>query len=195
MADNKKFQKQMEFLLELDKIKQIYRQTYISDKSRKENDAEHSWHTGVMAVVLAEYFPKADLLKTIKMMLFHDVVEIYAGDTYCYDKEGNADKEEREKEAAQKVYGLLPKGQKDEFISLWKEFEEGQSEEAKFASMLDRLQPTMLNDATEGKSWLEHGVKKEQVLKRNEILLKGPKVVEKYAKDIINSGHLKGYLR
>ncbi len=195
MAENTKFQKQMEFLLELDKIKQIYRQTYISDKSRKENDAEHSWHTCVMAAVLAEYFPKADLLKTIKMMLFHDVIEIYAGDTYCYDSEGNHDKEEREKEAAKRIYGILPKGQKEEFISLWQEFEEGESEEARFSAVLDRLQPTMLNDATEGISWIEHSIKKEQVLKRNEILFKTHKVIGEYAKDIINTGHLKGYLR
>lgn len=190
-----RFKSQMDFLLEVDKIKQIFRQTYLADKSRKENDAEHSWHACLMAVVLAEYFPEADLLKTIKMMLFHDVVEIYAGDTYCYDSIGNSDKAEREMMSAQKVYGLLPDEQKDELIALWQEFEKGESPEAKFCAILDRVQPTLLNDAAQGISWVEHGIKKEQVLKRNAVTFEGPKVIGDFMKQIIDNAYLKGYLK
>lgn len=190
-----RFNKQMEFLLELDKVKQIFRQTYLADQSRKENDAEHSWHACLMAVVLAEYFPEVDLLKAIKMMLLHDVVEIYAGDTYCYDNKGYEDKELREQASAQKVYGLLPKEQKDELIALWQEFEEGKSPEAKFCAILDRVQPTMLNNAAKGISWVEHDIKKEQVIKRNAVTFQGPKVIGEYMQDIIDRAYLNGYLK
>ncbi|MEA5085465.1 MAG: HD domain-containing protein [Lachnospiraceae bacterium] len=192
---SERFNKQMEFLLELDKVKQIFRQTYLADQSRKENDAEHSWHACLMAVVLAEYFPDVDLLKSLKMMLFHDVVEIYAGDTYCYDNKGNEDKVLREQASAQKVYGLLPDEQKDELIALWQEFEEGESPEAKFCAILDRVQPTMLNNAAKGISWVEHGIKKEQVIKRNEVTFQGPKVIGEYMDNIINSAYQNGYLK
>ena len=192
---SERFNKQMEFLLELDKVKQIFRQTYLADQSRKENDAEHSWHACLMAVVLAEYFPEVDLLKAIKMMLFHDVVEIYAGDTYCYDNKGNEDKMLREEVSAEKIYGLLPKEQKEEFIALWQEFEEGESTEAKFCAILDRVQPTMLNNAAKGISWLEHDIKKEQVIKRNAVTFQGPKVIGEYMENIIDSAYLNGYLK
>ncbi|MGE4213552.1 MAG: HD domain-containing protein [Anaerotignaceae bacterium] len=193
--EKERFNKQMEFLLELDKIKQIFRQTYLADKSRKENDAEHSWHACLMAVVLAEYFPDADLLKVIKMMLFHDVVEIYAGDTYCYDNKGYEDKALREQMSAEKIYGLLPTEQKDELIDLWQEFEAGESPEAKFCAILDRIQPTMLNNAAEGISWVEHNIKKEQVIKRNAITFQGPKIIGEYMENIIDRAYLKGYLK
>lgn len=182
-------------MLEIDKVKNIFRQTYLADKNRKENDAEHSWHSAIMAIVLAEYFPEADLLKTIKMMLFHDVVEIYAGDTYCYDSKGNEDKEERENISAQKVYGLLPEEQKNEFIELWQEFEKGESPEAKFCAILDRVQPTMLNNAAEGISWIEHEIRKEQVVKRNKVTFEGPQVIKEYMEDIIENAYKKGYLK
>lgn len=193
--ESKRFNRQMEFLLELDKVKQIFRQTYLADKSRKENDAEHSWHSCIMGVVLGEYFPEADLLKTIKMMLIHDVVEIYAGDTYCYDTKGNEDKAEREQNSAQKIYGLLPADQQEELMDLWQEFEEGKSPEAKFCAILDRLQPTMLNNAAEGISWIEHGIKKEQVKKRNAVTFQGPKVIGDYMENIIDTAYDKGYLK
>lgn len=192
---SERFNKQMEFLLELDKVKQIFRQTYLADQSRKENDAEHSWHACLMAVVLAEYFPEVDLLKAIKMMLFHDVVEIYAGDTYCYDNKGYEDKALREQESAEKVYGLLPAEQKDELIAIWQEFEEGESPEAKFCAILDRVQPTMLNNAAKGISWVEHDIKKEQVMKRNAVTFQGPKVIGEYIQNIIDSAYLNGYLK
>lgn len=192
---SERFNKQMEFLLELDKVKQIFRQTYLADQSRKENDAEHSWHACLMAVVLAEYFPEVDLLKVIKMMLFHDVVEIYAGDTYCYDNKGYEDKELREQASAEKIYGLLPAEQKDELIAIWQEFEEGESPEAKFCAILDRVQPTMLNNAAKGISWVEHDIKKEQVMKRNAVTFQGPKVIGEYIQNIIDSAYLNGYLK
>ena len=173
---SERFKKQMSFLLELDKIKEIYRQTYLADSSRKENDAEHSWHACIMAVVLAEYFDKdIDLLKVIKMMLMHDVVEIYAGDTYCYDSKGYEDKDEREIASANKVYG--------------------ETKEAKFCAILDRVQPTMLNNAADGISWKEHGIKKEQVLKRNEVTFSGPKEIADYMKNIIDGAYESGILK
>jgi len=193
---NGRFQKQMDFLLEIDKIKEIYRQTYLADGSRKENDAEHSWHACIMAVVLAEYFGEdVDLLKVIKMMLMHDVVEVYAGDTYCYDAKGNEDKEEREKASAEKVYGLLPKDQKTEYIAIWREFEEQKTKEAVFCAILDRVQPTMLNKASDFISWKEHGIRKEQVLKRNEITFSGPEIIAEYMKNLIENASEKGYLK
>lgn len=195
-AMKERFEKQMNFLLELDKVKEIYRQNYISDKSRKENDAEHSWHSCVMAFVLAEYFDKdVDLLKVIKMMLMHDVVEIYAGDTYCYDEAGYADKAEREMESAKRVYGLLPEDQRNEFMSLWREFEEGGTKEADFCAILDRIQPTMLNYATDGISWLEHGIKKEQVIKRNKTLLEAGEPISGYVRGIIENAAERGLLK
>ena len=189
------FDKQMDFLLEVDKVKEIYRQTYISDVSRFENDAEHSWHSCVMAVVLSGYFPDADLLKTLKMMLFHDIVEIYAGDTYCYDVEGNKDKEKREKESAEKIYGLLPEWQKKEFMDIWMEFENGDSPEAKFCRILDRVQPTMLNKASGFASWKEHGIKKEQVLERNRTTFEGPEEIKTYMENIIENAVENGFLK
>ncbi|HCT63764.1 MAG TPA: hydrolase [Lachnospiraceae bacterium] len=192
---SERFNKQMEFLLELDKIKQIFRQTYLADKSRKENDAEHSWHACLMAFVLAEYFPNVDLLKVIKMMLFHDVVEIYAGDTYCYDTNGCEAKALKEQMSAEKIYGLLPTEQKEDLIALWQEFEQGESPEAKFCAILDRVQPTMLNNAADGISWVEHSIKKEQVMQRNSATFQGPKIIGDYMKNIIDNAYLKGYLK
>ena len=196
MAMSGRFQKQMDFLLEIDKIKEIYRQTYIADASRKENDAEHSWHSCIMAIVLAEYFDEdIDLLKVIKMMLMHDVVEIYAGDTYCYDDKGNEDKEEREMASAHRVYGLLPDDQKAEFMAIWREFEEQKTKEAVFCAILDRVQPTILNKAANIISWQEHGIRKEQVLKRNAITFSGPEEIASYMKNLIEKAAEDGYLK
>lgn len=192
--NSKRFRQQMEFLLEVDKAKSIFRQTYISDSSRKENDAEHSWHLAVMAFILSEYAESGtDIARVMKMTLMHDVVEIYAGDTYCYDDKGNADKAERELAAADKIYALLPDDQREEYKALWLEFEEGKTPEAKFANMLDRLQPTMLNYATEGISWKEHGIGREDVLKRNESLINGPIEFSQYLTDLIIKAIDNGY--
>lgn len=189
------FEKQISFIMELDKIKKITRQTYLSDGSRKENDAEHSWHLALMAFVLAEYANEPiDVLKTMKMVLLHDVIEIDAGDTYAYDTEGNKTKRERELKAADRIFGLLPKEQGEEFRSLWDEFEEMETPEAKFANMLDKVQPLLLNDAARGKSWQEHGVKQSQVLERNKRTGEGSDAIWAYAKTLIGKNVKEGHL-
>lgn len=194
--DRERFQKQMTFLLEIDKAKNIVRQTYLADGKRKENDAEHSWHIAVMAFTLAEYFGNdIDITKVMKMVLMHDLIEIDAGDTYCYDVKGYEDKAEREKKAAQRLYHLLPKDQEEEYRQLWEEFETGATAEANFAVILDRIQPIMLNYASEGIAWKEHGVFKDQVLKRNERTLDGPEEISQYFLEIIEMAVQKGYLK
>ena len=139
---NKRFKKQLDFLLEIDKVKNILRMTSIADGSRRENDAEHSWSLAMMVFLFAEYIEEEiDLLKVVKMVLIHDVIEIYAGDTFCFDAVAMADKEERELASADKIFGLLDKDQELEFRSLWEEFEACETREAEYAAMLDRLHP------------------------------------------------------
>lgn len=196
MEEQKRFKKQIDFILELDKIKSITRQTYLADATRKENDAEHSWHLAIMAITLYEYFDKEiDLLKVIKMVLMHDVVEIDAGDTFCYDVKANEDKAEREQKAADRIYNILPYDQAEEYKSLWYEFEEGKTQEAIFANILDRIQPIMLNFETEGKLWIENNVSQKQVLQRNQKTLSGPKEIADYFIDILNKAVELGYLK
>ena len=164
-----RLEQQIKFIVEIDKVKNIFRQSYLTDGKRKENDAEHSWHIAIMAVILKEYAGETvDLLKVITMVLLHDLVEIDAGDTYAYDSEGASTKREREVKAADRIFGILPDDQKEYFRSLWDEFEEYETEDAKYAHLLDNLQPILQNDASGGKSWGEHGVKKSQIYKRNE---------------------------
>lgn len=164
-----RLEKQIQFIVEVDKVKNIFRQTYLSDGERKENDAEHSWHLALSAILLKEYVSEeVDLLKVITMVLIHDLVEIDAGDTYAYDSEGAKDKREREEKAANRIFGILPTEQGQYFRKLWEEFEEYETEDAKYAHLLDNFQPMLLNDASKGKSWSEHEVKKEQIYKRNE---------------------------
>lgn len=163
-----RLRKQLDFMLELDKMKNIYRQTYVLHEDRKENDAEHSWHLAILAFLLSEYAAEPiDTLRVMKMVLLHDVVEIDAGDTFCYDAEGYKSKAEREENAAQRIFGMLPDDQKTEYYSLWREFEDGKTYESKFAALLDRMQPLLLNYTKGGISWQEHGIHKEQVLSRN----------------------------
>ena len=189
------FEKQIQFIMELDKIKKIGRQTYLSDASRKENDAEHSWHLALMAFVLADYSNEPiDVLRTMKMVLLHDVIEIDAGDTYAYDTEANKTKRERELKAADRIFGLLPEAQKSEYRGLWDEFEAMETPESKFANMLDKVQPLLLNDASGGKSWAEHGVQISQVLKRDERVHEGSEEIWAYAKSILEENVKKGRL-
>ena len=164
-----RLQQQMKFILEVDKVKQIIRQTYLADGSRKENDAEHSWHLALMAVLLKEYAnEEVDLAKVIPMVLLHDLVEIDAGDTYAYDQAGLATQRARETKAADRIFGMLPEDQGGYFRELWDEFEAYESDDAKFAHLLDNFQPLLLNHESNGKSWTEHHVKKSQIYKRNE---------------------------
>lgn len=166
--------KQLEFCKEIDKEKFIKRQTLLSDGETNENDSEHAWHMAVMCLLLSEYSNASiDLLKTISMILIHDIVEIDAGDTYAYDDEAIATQSAREKKAADRIFGLLPTDQKNKFISLWNEFEEGKTNEAKFARTMDNFQPCMLNNETGGKRWKENNVRLSQILNRNKITAKG----------------------
>lgn len=150
----KRLTQQISFILEIDQLKQIYRQNLILDGSRRENDAEHSWHLAMMAVVLQEYASEpVDLSRVLQMVLLHDIVEIDAGDTFCYDVQAGLDKHEREQKAAKRIFGLLPSDQGEELKNLWLEFEAGESPEARFAAVLDRLQPFLNNYHTEGGTW------------------------------------------
>ena len=167
--EKERLEKQIRFIVEADKVKNIFRQTYLADGERKENDAEHSWHLAMMAVLLQEHMKeKADLAKVMTMVLIHDLVEIDAGDTYAYDEKGARTKREREVKAADRIFGLLPEDQGAYFRELWEEFEAYETPEAKFAHPLDNFQPLLLNDASGGKSWKEHGVHRAQPMKRNE---------------------------
>ena len=179
-----RMKKQMAFALEIDKVKNIFRQTHLSLRGRNENDAEHSWHMAVMAYLLKEYAnEEVDIAKVMIMCLIHDIVEIDAGDTYAYDEEAKKTQRQREERAANRIYGLLPEDQKQELRGLWEEFEEAKTPEAKFARAMDHLQPLMLNDATNGKSWLEHCVNISQVLARNVHTEEGSKELWAYAKE------------
>lgn len=176
-----RLEQQMKFIIEVDKLKNIIRQNYLADGSRREGDADHSWHLALMCSVLSEYAnEEIDVLKTIKMVLIHDLVEIDAGDTYAYDFTANETKVERELAAADRIFSLLPAEQSTEFRGYWDEFEEGLTAEAKFAATLDRLQPFLLNAASGGKSWKEHGVTLSQILKRNEVTPEGSQILWDY---------------
>ena len=162
------------------------RQTYLSDASRKEDDAEHSWHLALMAVLLKEYSnEEVDLTKVIPMVLIHDLVEIDAGDTYAYSGESAAVTEARERKAAERVFGILPEDQGKVFRDLWEEFEAYQTPEAKFAHVLDNCQPMLLNDASNGLSWTEHQVRKSQIYKRNEHTAEGSRKIWNYMQSLI----------
>lgn len=165
---NQRFQQQMTFIAEVDRVKNIFRQSYLADGSRRENDAEHSWHLAMMAMILAEYANVSiDVLRVLKMVLIHDLVEIDAGDTYIYDEVGQANKLEKEIQAADRIFGLLPEDQCLEYRALWEEFEARETAEAKFAAALDRSQPVLLNYLSGGIAWKHHGIAKHQVFARN----------------------------
>ena len=164
-----RLKKQFQFLLEIDQEKYVGRQTYLHDASRKENDAEHAWHLAMFVLVMSEYAnEEIDVLHTVSMVLVHDLIEIYAGDTYAYDEAGKKSQHEREENAADRLYSLLPEDQEKKFRALFEEFEAWETPEAKFAHMCDNIQPAMLNHASDGKSWEEHGVHLHQILGRNE---------------------------
>lgn len=182
--EKSRLDKQIEFSIEIDKEKEIFRQTYLADGSRKENDAEHAWHAAIMAYLLAEYAnEKIDVAKTMMMLLIHDIVEVDAGDTYAYDEVGKQTQKEREQKAADRLYSLLPEEQGKDLRALWDEFEEGVSAEAKFARVMDNLQPMMLNVASDGKAWAEHEVAVSKILKRNERTPLGSEILWNYAKE------------
>ena len=194
--DRERLEQQIAFVREVDKLKTIRRQTLLTDASRRENDAEHSWHLALMALVLGEYANGhgIDLLHVIRMVIVHDLVEIDAGDTFCYDEAGNADKRERELVAAERIFNLLPPDQAEEIRALWDEFETSQTPEARFANALDRLQPLLHNLFTDGRMWRKHGIVKSQVIGRNRKIDDGAADLWAYASDLIemavHDGHL-----
>lgn len=176
-----RLKKQLDFILQADAEKEIERRTLISSGKRFENDSEHAWHMALMAILLSEYAnEKIDVLKTVSMILIHDIVEIDAGDTYCYDYELGKSQRERELKAADRIYALLPDDQAKKLRALWDEFEANETPEANFAHAMDCLQPTMLNNATGGVMWKNNSIKLSQVLKRNEYTEKGSKELWNY---------------
>jgi putative hydrolase of HD superfamily len=187
---------QIQFIVEIDKLKQILRQTLLTDGSRQENSAEHSWHLGMMAIVLAEYAPAdVDLLCAIKMLLIHDLVEIDAGDTFCYDVQGNQDKAVREAIAATRLFGMLPEGQGLEVRDIWEEFEAQQTPTARFATALDRLQPLLHNQQTQGGTWRLHGITRNQVLKRMSPIKDGAPTLWPFVEQVIETCVAAGYIK
>ncbi len=185
----------LSFILEINKLKNILRQTLVQTNSRQENTAEHSWHlaTAVFALHAHSNAP-IQLEKAIKMALIHDIVELDAGDTFVYDTKGNLDKLEREKKAAERIFGLLPTQLSQELHSLWEEFEERQSAEARFVAGVDRFFPMMLNFHSEGHAWKKHGIKKSQVIELNKKMSQGSEKLWKVAQELIEEATRLGYL-
>lgn len=185
-VDMERFKKQLDFILEIDKEKEIYRQTHLKGYKRQENDAEHAWHMAIMIYLLKEYANEEfDIAKAMMMALIHDIVEIDAGDTYAYDTKNLATQEEREEKAANRIFGMLPDEQKKEMLDLFYEFEEGKTPEAKFAKTMDNFQPILLNDSNNGKDWRVHQIKKSQVVNRQKSSQLGSKDIWEYTSELI----------
>lgn len=194
---SQRLEQQIAFIIEVDKIKQIYRRNYVIGTDRHETDAEHSWHLAIMAMLLSEHVTgyTVDMLKIIKMVLIHDIVEIDAGDTYCFDAQAGMDKEAREQAAADRLFELLPLDQAQEMRSLWEEFEQRVSPEARLADALDRLQPLMLHYNTEGKSWKRNNIVSAQVRERNKRTKDIAADLGQLIEQIIQDSIARGYLR
>ncbi len=181
-----RLRRQLEFISELDKLKLILRRISVIGESRLENSAEHSWHLGTMVPLLAEYAPEdVDVTRVMKMLLFHDVVEIDAGDTFCFDEDANLDKEEREVRAADRLFGLLPADQATELRAAWDEFEASETPEARFANALDRFQGLMMNHGNRGGTWLKYGITREQILKRMDPIREGAPALWPFVLEVI----------
>lgn len=194
--DRERFEKQKEFILEIDKEKNILRQTHLSCGGRRENDAEHAWHMAIMVYLLQEYANETiDLAKTMMMVLIHDLVEIDAGDTYAYDTAGKATEHDREQKAADRIFGMLPEDQGHLLRSLWEEFEAYETPEARFAHTMDNFQPMLLNDSNEGGDWKAHGIKRSQTEKRNAKTGTGSAEIWEYMKTILDANVARGSLK
>ena len=193
---NERLQKQLDFLLEIDKEKQIFRQTHILGYGRRENDAEHAWHMAIMAYLLREYAnEEIDITRVMLMCLIHDIVEIEAGDTYAYDTENLKTQKAREDAAKEKLYSMLPEDQKQELIALFDEFEAGETAESKYAHAMDNLQPLILNNSNDGGDWKEHGVTAEQVYGRQSRTKLGSEKLFEVTDDIIREHIKRGSIR
>lgn len=194
---DERLKKQLDFALEIDKEKNIFRQTHLSGHGRNENDAEHAWHMAIMAYLLREYSNEpVDITRVMLMCLIHDVVEIDAGDTYAYDEEGKKTQKAREEAAKERIYSLLPEDQKKELAAIFDEFEESKTPESKFAHAMDNLQPLMLNNSNDGGDWREHGVSATQVYGRQSRTKEGSEklyeVTDQIIKKHMEKGNLKG---
>ena len=186
---------QIRFILEIDKLKGVLRRTSLVDSSRRENSAEHSWHLAVMAVLLAEFGPPGiDLTRVITMILVHDVVEIDAGDTFCYDQTGILDQHERESRAADRLFALLPPDTGAELRGMWEEFDARATPEARFAAALDRFQPVLLNYTSGGGTWREHRVTREQIVARNQPMGDGAPDLWEFARSLIEDAAARGII-
>lgn len=191
--NRERLDKQIEFILEVDKEKNIVRQTPLTNNGRQENDAEHAWHMALMVYLLKEYSNEDfDVAKAMIMALIHDIVEIDAGDTFAYDEKGLQTKQEREEKALERIFSLLPYDQKNELQDLFIEFEEGKTPEAKFVKVIDNFQPFLLNDSNEGIFWKDKQIKKSQILKRQNKTILGSKKIWEYIEDKIDENVKKG---
>ncbi|MBE5934997.1 MAG: HD domain-containing protein [Lachnospiraceae bacterium] len=193
---DERLKKQIDFIIETDKAKQIFRQNYIADGSRKENDAEHGWQLALMSYLLKEHANEdIDIVKVMIMVLIHDIVEIDAGDTYAFDEKGYESKRDREVAAADRIYNILPKDQAKELYDIWEEFEAYETPEAKYAHALDHFQPLLLHHNTNGISWKEHGISKSQVYKRNIRTKEGSKTIDDCINEVVEINVKKGNLK
>lgn len=193
---NERLKKQLDFVLEIDKEKNIFRQTHLSSHGRRENDAEHAWHMSVMAYLLKEYAnEEVDITRVMMMCLIHDIVEIDSGDTYAYDKEGLKTQKERENAAKERIFSLLPEDQKEELTALFDEFEAAETPESRYAHAMDNMQPLILNNSNNGGDWKEHDVCAEQVYKRQRQTRYGSEVLFQAADEILQENIRKGNLK
>ncbi|MDF2474845.1 MAG: hypothetical protein K0S24_328 [Sphingobacterium sp.] len=191
-----KLLRQIEFIKEIDKLKYIQRKTKLLNSDRYENDAEHSWHLALMAMILFEHADESvDILKVIKMVLIHDIVEIDTGDTFIYDTQKAHSNTEEERLAAHRIFGLLPGYQAEELIAIWEEFEAGETQDAKFARAMDRLEPLLQNSSNNGGTWNEPGVNYNKVYAKKSVIKAGSNVLWEYAEGLIDDGVKKGILK
>ena len=195
-GQSSRFKKQIEFILEVDKLKHVLRQTILMDRSRRENSAEHSWHISLLVFILADYSKDTDidLFHVMKMLVIHDLVEIDAGDTYCYDDKGRKDQYQREEIAADRIFGLLPADQAAEFRALWDEFEKRETAESRFANALDRVQPFLHNYFTDGQTWQANNITRHQVHQRMRPVKDGAPELWDYVNTLIDDAVKKGIL-
>ena len=195
-AETERFRKQIEFILEADRLKHVRRKTILLDHSRRENSAEHSWHIALMVMIMSEYswVKDIDFFHVVKMLLIHDLVEIDAGDTYCYDEKGRKDQTQREESAAQRIFGLLPADQADALRALWDEFEKRETPESRFANALDRVQPLLNNYFTDGQTWQDNDIKSGQVHRRMSPVKDGSPVLWDYVSALVEDAVKKGFL-
>ena len=188
--------KQIQFIKEIDKIKYIQRRTCLLNSDRPENDAEHSWHLALMAIALSEHANKpVDILRVLKMVLIHDIVEIDSGDVFVYDKSKSHKNTEEEFAAAKRIFGLLPENQAKELIDLWKEFEDGETDDAKFAKSLDKLEPLLQNFSNNGGTWDKYNVTYNEVYTQKKSINKGTDTLWEYAENLLNESVDKGILK